>query len=162
MYIYSLKTKPIINRQPCLLKSIIGIYMLIHLLLASYPATAGGACAVAKELGNSLAVEWIAQDGETSASATEKAKDLLQKKGFTKKKLRDLHIQASTSIPHGYMVIIKSSYKTRIGKERTSYGCGFNRQAPAAAEQAAIRNLRSFSWGWKPEFGYELHARHRF
>jgi len=159
---YDLKTKLIISPHPFLLKSIVGVCMLIYSILTSHAATAGGACAVAKELGNSLAIEWVAEEGESVASATEKTTSMLRDKGFTKKKLQDLHVQASTALPHGYMVIIKSSFTTKIGKDRTSYGCGFNRQAPAAAEQAAIRNLRSFSWGWKPEFGYELHARHRF
>jgi len=159
---YNMNTELIISAHPFLYKCILGVCVLAYSILASNAVIAGGACAVAKELGNSLAIEWVAEEGVSVASATEKAKGLLRDKGFTKRKLQDLHVQANTALPHGYMVIIKSSFTTKIGKGRTSYGCGFNRQAPAAAEQAAIRNLRSFSWGWKPEFGYELHARHRF
>ena len=131
--------------------------MLILSALIPQPVTAGGACAIAKELGNSLAIEWVAKE-----DAVEKAKQLLRQKGFTKKKLRDLHVQASTSLPHGFIVIIKSGYKTVRGKDRTSYGCGFSHRSSAEAEQIAVKNLSSYSWGWKPEFGYELHARHQF
>jgi len=153
---------PATNTQSLLHKTITGIYCIALFLLSTLQsATAGGVCVVAKELGNSLAIEWVAEE-ESIASATEKATNLLRDKGFTKRKLLDLYVQASTSLPHGHLVIIKSSYTTRMGKDRTSYGCGFNRQASAAAEQAAIRNLRSFSWGWKPEFGYELHVRQSF
>lgn len=123
---------------------------------------ASGVCAVAKELGNSLAIDWIADEGETVTSATEKTKGLLRKKGFTKRKLLDLHVQTSTSLPHGHMVIIKSTYTTRVGKTRNSYGCGFSRHSSADAEQIAVKNLRSYSWGWKPEFGYKLHTKHSF
>ncbi len=154
---------PTTSTQSLLHKTITGINCItLFSLTTAQTAIAGGACTVAKELGNSLAIEWVAEEGETVASATEKAANLLRDKGFTKRKLQDLHVQASTSLPHGHLVIIKSSYTTRIGKNRTSYGCGFNRQASAAAEQAAIRNLRSFSWGWKPKFGYKLHVRQSF
>lgn len=136
--------------------------MVIIILFAPQPLVAGGVCVVTKELGNSLAVEWVASKGETVNSATKKAKNLLQQRGFTKRKLLDIHLQASTSSPHGHMVIIKSSYKTKTGNIRTSYGCGFSRSSSAKAERVAIKNLRSYSWGWKPEFGYELHARHSF
>lgn len=139
------------------------MFLLLSVSLTTPQITAAsGVCAVAKELGNSLAIDWIADEGETVTSATEKTNDLLRKRGFTKRKLLDLHVQASTSLPHGHMVIIKSTYTTIIGKIRNSYGCGFSRRSSADAEQIAIKNLRSYSWGWKPEFGYELHTRHSF
>jgi hypothetical protein len=136
--------------------------MVILTAMTPQPVAAGGACAIAKEMGNSLAIEWIAQKGITVTGAVEKAKQQLRQKGFTKKKLRDLHVQASTSIPHGFMVIIKSRYKTTRGKDRTSYGCGFSHRSSAEAGQVALKNLSSYSWGWKPDLGYELHARHQF
>ncbi len=145
----------------CNIITLICIVIFVTLVI-SQTATAGGVCVIAKELGNSLAIDWLAKEGETVASATEKAKGLLRKKGFTKRKLQDLHVQASTHLPHGYLIIIKTSYKTRRGKARTSYGCGFSHQSSADAKQLAIKNLSSFSWGWKPEFGYELHTRHNF
>ncbi len=117
---------------------------------------------VAKKLGNSLAVEWVAAKDETVASATTKAKGLLQKQGYKKRKLQDLHTQATTSLSSGHLIIIKTKYKTKIGNARTSYGCGFSDNSSAEAERLAVKNLRSYSWGWKPEFGYELHARHNY
>jgi hypothetical protein len=135
-------------------------------LSAPLSANAGGVCMVAKELGNSLAIEWIADKKESVDSAIEKAKAKLESQGFGKKKLQDVHVQANTHLGHGYMVIIKTKYntphKTVMGNTRTSYGCGFSEKSSAEAEQAAINNLRSYSWGWKKEFGYELHARHQF
>lgn len=127
---------------------------------------AGGVCMVAKELGNSLAIEWIADSKIPVDSAIEITKEKLQQQGFSKKKLRDVHVQANTNLTHGYMVIIKTQYKTpyktSMGDTRTSYGCGFSETSSAEAEQAAVNNLRSYSWGWKKEFGYELYARHQF
>lgn len=121
---------------------------------------------VAKELGNSLAIEWIADSKESVDSAIEKAKAKLQSQGFIKKKLQDVHVQANTNLTHGYMVIIKTRYKTpyktTMGDTRTSYGCGFSETSSTEAEQEAINNLRSYSWGWKSEYGYELHAKHEF
>ncbi|MCP3671367.1 MAG: hypothetical protein GY814_13220 [Gammaproteobacteria bacterium] len=125
-------------------------------------SNAGGVCVVAKELGNSLAIEWVAAERTTITEATKMAYNLLHNKGFIKKKMRDLHVQASTALQHGHVIIIKSRYETRIGKIRTSYGCGFSQHSSAEAKRIAVKNLRSFSWGWKPGFGYELHARHSF
>lgn len=131
-------------------------------LSAPHTSVAGGVCIVAKELGNSLAIEWVASEKDTVTGATEKAKASLQQQGFTKKKLQDLHVQASTSLMHAHMIIIKTSYKTQIGKLRTSYGCGFSHISLANAERVAVDNLRSYSWGWKPEFGYEIYARFNY
>jgi hypothetical protein len=151
-----------------LTKTQIGIVYACCFLILSVPSSvsAGGACMVAKELGNSLAIEWIADSKESVDSAIEKAKVKLQNQGFSKKKLQDVHVQANTHLSHGYMVIIKTKYKTpfktTMGDTRTSYGCGFSNKSSADAEQAAVNNLRSYSWGWKNEYGYELHARHEF
>ncbi len=121
---------------------------------------------VAKELGNSLAIEWVADTKESIDSAIEKAKISLHNKGFSKRKLLDLHVQASTQLAHGYLVIVKTKYttpfKTKMGNSRTSYGCGFSKTSFADAEQTAVSNLRTYSWGWKSEFGYELRTRHEF
>lgn len=136
--------------------------ILIIALCIPQIAEAGGVCVVAKKLGNSLAIEWIASAEDTVTSATEKAKTALRQQGFTKKRLQDIHVQASTALPHAHMVILKTSYKTQIGKLRTSYGCGFSHISPTDAEHIAMNNLRSYSWGWKPEFGYELYARHSY
>ncbi len=121
---------------------------------------------VAKELGNSLAIEWVADEKTTIDGAIETAKTNLQNQGFTKRKLMDLHVQATTQLVHGYVVIIKTEYKTpyktKLGDTRTSYGCGFSGKSLVDAEQAAVKNLKTYSWGWQKEFGYELHAKQQF
>ena len=127
---------------------------------------AGGVCMVAKELGNSLAIEWVADTKESVDSSIEKTKTTLRNQGFNKRKLLDVHVQASTQLTHGYMVIVKTKYttpfKTNMGNTRTSYGCGFSSTSLTDAEQTAASNLRSYSWGWKSEFGYEVYVKHEF
>jgi hypothetical protein len=54
------------------------------------------------------------------------------------------------------MVIVKTNYKTQTGRTRTSYGCGYSASSPQQAELAAVNDLRNYSWGWKPDFGYEV------
>ncbi len=159
----------VMTREPSAFQTQIrkSVFVLCFMLLSiPRPAVSGGACTVAKELGNSLAIEWIADAKTTVDNAIENTKVSLQGQGYTKQKLRDVHVQASTHLTHGYMVIIKTKYKTpyktRIGHIRTSYGCGFSDKSLADAEQAAVGNLRSYSWGWKSEYGYELHAKHEF
>ncbi len=110
----------------------------------------GAACVVAKKLGNSLAIEWAT--GEPSvAQAIDKAKLALNKQGY-----EYVFPQANSHNKHGWMVIIKTRYRTYTGRERISYGCGFDNQTIEAAEQRALSNLRSYSWGWKPNLGYEV------
>jgi hypothetical protein len=118
-------------------------------------ALAGASCVVAKKLGNSLAIEWVASPDETVESAILKAKQKLLDQGY-RKRGQDVHAQASTFMPHAFMVIIKTSYNTHTGRTRTSYGCGYSARSPKAAEQAAVYDLRNYSWGWKPGFGYEV------
>ena len=69
---------------------------------------------------------------------------------------QDVHAQAHTQLRHAFMVIIKTRYTTVIGTTRTSYGCGYAGNSKAQAERAAVYDLRNYSWGWKPEFGYEV------
>lgn len=110
----------------------------------------GAACVVAKKLGNSLAIEWTT--GEPSVShAIDKAKLALNKQGY-----EYVFPQANSAFKHGWIVIIKTSYRTYTGRERVSYGCGFDPQSVETAEQRALSNLRSYSWGWKPGLGYEV------
>ncbi|WP_428603323.1 hypothetical protein [Sedimenticola sp.] len=105
---------------------------------------------IAKKLGDSLAIEWAI--GEPSiASAIEKAKQALYRKGY-----EYVFPQSSSSDPHGWMIIIKTHYRTYTGRERTSYGCGFSSQSSTVAEENALTNLRTYSWGWKSGMGYEV------
>ncbi|MCP4283503.1 MAG: hypothetical protein GY792_03485 [Gammaproteobacteria bacterium] len=115
----------------------------------SMDAPGGAACVVAKKQGNSLAIEWAV--GEQSVSqAIDQAKSALKSRGFG-----DLFPQGNSPISHGWIVVIKTNYKTYIGKMRTSYGCGFSPVSTKAAEDLAISDLRAYSWGWKPDYGYD-------
>ncbi|MEN8178485.1 MAG: hypothetical protein ABFS39_07670 [Pseudomonadota bacterium] len=125
------------------------------LLCGSQWVQAGASCVVAKKLGNSLALEWVAAESESAESATHKAKQKLLEQGLHGK-YQDVHPQASSDLPHAHVVIVKTEYKTRIGKNRTSYGCGFSAHSAEHARDVAVYNLRNYSWGWKPEFGYQV------
>ena len=110
--------------------------------------TGGSVCVVAKEQGNSLAIEWVVGEQSISQAITS-AKSTLNAQGFA-------HVfpQAKSAIPHGWIVVVKTAYKTVTGRVRTSYGCGFSQESAHAAEQLAVSDLRAYSWGWKPEYGY--------
>ncbi|MEW8630939.1 MAG: hypothetical protein AB2591_13155 [Candidatus Thiodiazotropha sp.] len=124
-------------------------------LLWTAEAAAGASCAVAKRLGDSLAIEWVAAADESVESAIFKAKQRLLDQGY-RKKGQDVHVQASSGMRHAFMVIVKTTYTTLTGRTRTSYGCGYSPRSAAEAEQAALYDLRNYSWGWKPEKGYEV------
>jgi hypothetical protein len=124
-------------------------------------AMAGAGCVVAKRLGNSLAIEWVASPDESVDSAILKAKQKLLEQGY-RKRGQDVHVQASTGLRHAYMVIIRTAYTTITGRNRTSYGCGYSPRSPQEAERAALYDLRNYSWGWKPEMGYEVMESFRY
>ena len=110
---------------------------------------------VAKRLGDSLAIEWVAAPEESASSALAKAGQRLVEQGY-RTKGQDIHAQSSSELPHAYMVIVKTQYTTAIGHPRTSYGCGYSARSAAEAEKTAVYDLRNYSWGWKPAFGYEV------
>jgi hypothetical protein len=118
-------------------------------------AAAGASCAIAKRLGDSLAIEWVASADESVESAIHTAKQKLLDQGY-RKKGQDVHVQASSALRHAYMVIIKTTYTTHTGRSRTSYGCGYSPRSAAEAKRSALYDLRNYSWGWKPEMGYEV------
>ncbi|MEJ2612169.1 MAG: hypothetical protein P8179_19385 [Candidatus Thiodiazotropha sp.] len=122
---------------------------------------AGGSCVIAKRLGDSLAIEWVASSKVSAETALLQAKQQLLEQGY-RKKGQDVHAQASSDLTHAYLVIVKTVYTTTLGKSRTSYGCGFSARTATEAEQAALYNLRNYSWGWQPEFGYEVLKRVRY
>ena len=128
----------------------------ILLLITPTPLQAGTACVVAKELGNSLAIEWVASYNESAESALEKAKERLAADGFKRQKMLDVHAQGSSDLDHGFVLILRAEYSNWRGKKRVSYGCGFSPLSSKDAGQAALDNLRSFAWGWKAEDGYEV------
>ncbi len=116
----------------------------------------GSACVVAKKLGNSMAIQWAT--GEPSvAEAIDKAKQELNNQGY-----EFVFPQSNSNFRHGWIVIIKTRYRTYTGRERTSYGCGFDQLTVEAAEQRALSNLRSYSWGWKPSLGYEVIEKNQY
>lgn len=131
--------------------AILGLFLLVPQALTQQPAMTGGAaCVVAKKLGNSEAIEWSV--GQPSVSiAIETAKAALQKKGFSY-----VFPQANSAIPHGWLAVIKTAYRTFTGKVRTSYGCGLSAISAKDAEELATIDLRAYSWGWKPNYGYEI------
>ena len=122
---------------------------------------AGAGCVVAKKLGNSLAIEWVASADLSAAGAIEMAKQKLLSQGW-RGKYQDAHPQANSELSHAHGVIVKTEYRTLIGKTRTSYGCGFSAHSAREAQQLAINDLRNYSWGWKPEFGYQVVEAFRF
>jgi hypothetical protein len=125
------------------------------LLLLATSSSAGGACVVAKKLGNSLAVKVVTGEEETALSAVEKAEQYLLENGYNERYV-GVHPQANTELPHAYVVVIKSVYTTIRGKQRTSYGCGFDHRSFEAAQHAALYNLQSYTWGWIEDYGYEV------
>jgi len=135
--------------------------LVLPLLLCVTQAQAGGACVVAKRLGDSLAIEWIASPGESADSAIDKARQKLIDQGY-RSKGQDVHAQANTGLRHAHFIVVKTRYNTRTGQTRTSYGCGFSPRSAAEAEQAALYDLRNYSWGWRPELGYEVIEKTRF
>ena len=127
----------------------------LPILLGGARAQAGAACVVAKRLGDSLAIEWVAAPDESAASAIDKAKQKLVDQGY-RTKGQDVHPQANTELPHAYMAIVKTRYTTFTGRSRTSYGCGYSPRSAAEAEREAVYDLRNYSWGWKPAFGFTV------
>lgn len=120
--------------------------------LLTTPVTAGSACVMAKEQGNTLAVEWATGVPSVDA-AIEQAKQALRKQGYAY-----IFPQANSALDNGWMVIVKTEYHTLRGRLRTSFGCGFS-QNPTLAEQMALTDLRSYSWGWRPEMGYTIYQK---
>ena len=131
------------------------ICLLLPILLSATQAHAGAACVVAKRLGDSLAIEWAASPEMNAATAIDQAQQRLIDQGY-RSKGQDVHTQAVTELRHAYMAIVKTRYTTATGRTRTSYGCGYSPRSAAEAEGAAVYDLRNYSWGWKPEMGYEV------
>ena len=118
---------------------------------------AGAACVIAKKMGNSEAIEWT-HSSESAETALFQAKQKLRERGY-----KYLFPQATTELEHAYVVIVESRYKSSRGKDRISYGCGFSEQSYDEALWAAIRNLQSYAWGWKPDReGYKISEKKQY
>lgn len=140
----------------------ITLFAVIVLTLQPSLLQAGTACVVAKELGNSLAIEWVASPNETAETALEKAKKRLELEGFKRQKMLDVHAQTTSDLDHGYLLILRAEYTNWRGKARVSYGCGFSPISSKSAGQAALDNLRSYAWGWEAEDGYKVIEERQF
>ena len=139
-----------------------GVLVLCLSLLSSAQVDAAGACVVAKRMGDSLALEWLAQPGITVQQAVNEAERLLQEQGYGKDRYEDVFAQANTDLPHAYALIVKTSYKNARGKSRTSYGCGFSAESYSDAQWSALRDLQAYSWGWTPSRGFEVVEQFKF
>lgn len=127
-------------------------------------AAGSAACVMAKWQGNTLDYALVTGKSHVLESQ-EAAEALLRRKGYTSYRVNVdvLHPQALSNLPHAYAVVIKSSYKTSRGKDRTSFGCGFAADSRESALWAAMRDLQSHSWGWKPDRdGYEIVEQTRY
>jgi len=114
------------------------------LLLPGTPI-AGGACVVAKTMGNSDAIEWT-HSPVSAEIALQQAKNMLRQQGY-----KNLFPQAVVELQRAYVIILRSDYKNVRGRDRTSYGCGFSAVSYDEALWAALRNLQSYAWGWRPD-----------
>lgn len=119
--------------------------------------TGGAACIVAKWQGNSL--DYALVTGKSHPSeAIEEAERILSDKGYAsyKKNVDVRHTQATALYPRGYVMVVKTTYRTTLGKDRTSYGCGFSMRSYEQALGRALVNLQSYSWGWKPGIPFDV------
>ncbi len=138
----------------CLSACLIGLFLWLPL---SGDAMAGAACVIAKDKGDSKAIEWV-HSPESAEVALAQAKQKLRKLGY-----KYLFPQITTELEHAYVIIIKSNYKSARGWDRTTYGCGFSDKSYDEALWAAIRNLQSYAWGWKPDReGYKISDKKRY
>jgi hypothetical protein len=142
------------SRQGRDLKTL-AIALAMPVLMTTTQLHAGAACVIAKKQGDSLAIEWVASPSVSAATAILEAQQRLIDQGY-RTKGQDVHTQAVTELRNAYMAIVKTQFTTLRGRSRTSYGCGYSPRSAAEAERAAVYDLRNYSWGWKPEMGYEV------
>jgi len=148
------------------------LILLLSWLPAAFAATAGApvssmggaACVMAKWQGNTL--DYALVMGKSHPVEAQKAAEqMLAAKGYDKygPNIDIRHAQAVTNLPHAYVIVLKTIYKTSRGKERTSYGCGFSAKSHDEALWAAMQDLQSYSWGWKPDRdGYQVIEKTRY
>jgi len=124
----------------------------------------GAACVMAKWQGNTL--DYALSYGKSHpVEAQEAAEKMLAEKGYAnyKANVDIMHAQEFSHLPHAFVIVIKSAFKTVRGKDRVSYGCGFSQKSYRDAEYGAVRDLQSYSWGWKPDRdGYEIVEKLRY
>ncbi len=148
-------------RKDLTIPSFLGL-LLLTLTMTHRPLQASGACVVVKNMGDSLAIEWVARPGITVEAAVSEAERRLAGQGYGRDRYEDLFSQANTALEHAHLIIVRSQYPNARGRQRTSYGCGFSTENPTEAEWAALRDIQSYSWGWVPSKGYEVIERLRY
>ena len=132
--------------------------------LAADAAVGGAACVMAKWQGNTLDYALVTSS-VGPGEAQQAAKDRLKEKGYGNygPGVDVTHPQGVTALPHAYVVVLRSDFKTSRGKDRTSYGCGFSAVSRDQAIWDAIRDLQRFSWGWVPDRdGYQVVQEQRY
>jgi len=131
---------------------------------ADATAVGGAACVMAKWQGNTL--DYVLVTGSAGPEqAQQAARDQLKAKGYGNygAGVDVTHPQGFTNLPHAFVVVLRSDYKTWRGKDRTSYGCGFSAVSRDEALWDAIRDMQRFSWGWIPDRdGYQLVEEQRY
>ena len=135
-------------------------YLLLPMGFAALCGQALGsaACVMAKWQGDTLDYALAVVDGHP-AEAQAAAEQALRAKGYGSfmARLDVIHPQAVTDLAQGHLVVIKTTYTTVRGKQRSSYGCGFAQTSAEAALWEAMRDLQAHSWGWKPDrHGFEV------
>ena len=128
------------------------------------PLPGGAACVMAKWQGNTLDYALV-MGKDHPVEAQEEAGRMLAAKGYDsyKKNVDVRHAQGLTNLPHAYVIVLKTTYKTYLGKDRSSYGCGFSADSHDDALWEAIRDLQRFSWGWVPDRdGYQIIQKTRY
>lgn len=124
---------------------------------------AGAACVMAKWQGNTL--DYALSIDSDVAQAQQIARDQLKDKGYGDygPGVDVTHPQGLTALPHAFVVVLRTDYKTWRNKDRTSYGCGFSAVSREQAVWDAIRDLQRFSWGWVPDRdGYQVVEERRY
>jgi hypothetical protein len=128
------------------------------------PLPGGAACVMAKWQGNTL--DYALVTGmDRPDQAQEAARAILREKGYGRyvAGVDVTHPQGMSGLPHAYVVVIRSDYKTVRDKDRTSFGCGFSPRSYEDALWDAIRDLQRYSWGWVPDRdGYRVVERRRY
>ena len=117
----------------------------------------GAACVMAKWQGNTL--DYVLVYGKKHpVEAQEEGERMLSERGYAdyKKHVDIMFNQAVSNLPHAYVIVVKTTYKTKLGKDRTSYGCGFSPKSYADAQWDALRDLQNYSWGWTPSLGFKV------
>jgi hypothetical protein len=140
------------------------LLLLLSPAIAAASPSGGAACVMAKWQGNTMdyaLVTGMAGPGE----AQEAARAMLMEKGYGHygAGVDVTHPQGATALPHAFVVVIRSDYKTWRRKDRTSYGCGFSARSYDDALWDAIHDLQRYAWGWLPDRdGYQVVERRRY